>query len=114
MTSRRCNPELLLHAPVAFIMANHCRFFAEQASRRWAADELIDPLDEPFHVRCVRVTAIMLAPGELPVEQSLIYRRHLRDAIVLVHPDSSCAQQRKHAAGVRGRHEAALMVEPFG
>ena len=51
-------------------------------SRRRVADELVGPLDEPLHVRCVGVPAIMLAPGELPIEQPLVHRRHLRGAII--------------------------------
>src|SRR5512135_1586642 len=46
------------------------------------ADETVRPLDEVLHVGRVRVPTVVLAPGELPVQQARQYGRHLRRMIV--------------------------------
>ena len=46
------------------------------------ADETICPLDKVLHVRCVSVTAVVLAPDELASEQALVYGRHFCRPVV--------------------------------
>src|SRR5579863_10012002 len=75
-------------------------------------DFFIGPLQEPLHVRRVGVPAIVLAPGKVPIEQTLIHRRHLRGAVVAFHIQALGAEQGENAARVHGGHPAALMVEP--
>ena len=75
--------------------------------------ELIGPLNEPFHVRRVRVAAVMLAPRKLAVEQALVYRRHLRCAVIALHIQSLGAKEHKDAARVHRCHETPLMIEPL-
>lgn len=40
------------------------------------ADEVVCPLDEVLHIWRVRVAAVMLTPGELTIEQTVIDDRH--------------------------------------
>ena len=46
------------------------------------AEETICPLDKVLHVRCVSVTAVVLAPGELARQQALVYGRHFCRPVV--------------------------------
>jgi len=77
------------------------------------ADELVGPLDEPLHVRRVRVAAIMLTPCQLAVEKPLVHWRHFRRVIVFVDFQSFGAEKFEYAAGINGGHKAALVIEPF-
>lgn len=50
---------------------------------RWSlADELVSPFDEVLHIRRVGVASIMLAPCELTIEKSCVYRRHFGGMII--------------------------------
>ena len=61
------------------------------------ADEFVGPLDEVLHVGRVCVAAVVLAPGELAIEQSLVYRRHGCGAVVSVDIKSRGAEQSEDA-----------------
>jgi hypothetical protein len=42
------------------------------------SNEFICPLDEVLHIRPISVTAVMPAPCQLPIEQPVVCRGHLR------------------------------------
>lgn len=76
------------------------------------ADEAVCPGDEVFHVRCVRMTAVMLSPGKLAFEQTLIHWRHLSDVIISGDIQSLSAKQPVDAARIHRSHKAPVVVEP--
>ena len=80
---------------------------------RLVADELVCPRDEVFPIGAVSMAAVMLAPGELPVQQAGIDRRHFRRVIVVRHAQVLGAQEPEHRSGGHCRHETALLIEPF-
>ena len=45
--------------------------------------QAIGPRDEVLPVRTIRVTAVVLPPGELPLEQSHVHRRHFLRAVIV-------------------------------
>jgi len=53
------------------------------------------------------VSTVVLAPGQLAIEQTHVDRRHIRSAQTLR------AQQLEQRPGGNGSHEAALLIEPF-
>src|SRR5579863_8779604 len=75
-------------------------------------DFFVGPLQEPLHVGSVSVSAIVLAPGEVSIEQAMVYLRHLRSTIVAFYIKAFGAEQCEDAARIHGGHPAALMVEP--
>src|SRR6266404_653381 len=77
------------------------------------ADELVSPLKEPLHVGSVSVPAVVLSPGKLPIQESLVHRRHFRGP-VLPFLETRDAKKLIDAARVHGRHETSLVVEPPG
>src|SRR5690606_36116071 len=71
------------------------------------------PWNEVFPVRSVGVAAVMLAPGEAPIEQARIHGRFEFFHVVI----GGCtkpllSQQAENRTGGHRRHEAALLVEP--
>ena len=73
----------------------------------------VGPLEIVLPVRRVRVTAVVLPPRELAVEQPDVHRRHLRRPPVVRHAEILRAEQAEHRLRRDGRHEAALMIEPL-
>src|ERR1700728_4285158 len=80
---------------------------------RWwrMTDELVGPLNKVLHVRRIGVATVVLSPGKLPVQQSLIHCRHLC-RMVVVDIEPLCPKQFVAAARVDGSHEAPLMIKP--
>ena len=82
--------------------------------RRVAAlEEIVRPREEILPVRCVGVSAVVLAPRELPVEQADVHRRHLLGHIVVGHAEVLGAEQSEDGLRGDGGHVAALVVEPL-
>ena len=75
-------------------------------------EQAVRPGNEEAHVRAVFVPAVVLAPGQLAVEEARVVRRHLRHAIVLGHAQVAGAEQPEHRAGRHRGHEAALLIQP--
>src|ERR1700758_3268066 len=82
--------------------------------RRSRPNELVSPFNKVLHIRCVRVTSIVLSPGKLTIEKSGIYRRHLRRVVITLDSNTPGAEQRKDPACIHGGHETSLVVEPLG
>ena len=80
--------------------------------RRGVAEQSVGPRDEVLPVGAVGVPAVVLPPGELPVEQPDVHGRHLRRVVVLGHAQIPGAQQPEHRPGGHGCHEAPLVIEP--
>jgi hypothetical protein len=76
-------------------------------------DELIRPRDEVFPIRAIGMSAIMLAPGELAIQQTHIDRWHLRGAIVVGNSKILRTQQPEYRPGCDRSHKAALLIQPF-
>ena len=57
--------------------------------------------------------AVVLSPGKLPIQESLVHRRHFRGPVV---PFLKTRDAKKliDAARVHGRHKTSLVVEPPG
>ena len=70
--------------------------------------------DEVFPVGAVGVTAVVLAPRELAVEQPHVHARHLLDVVVVGLTEIFGTKQAKDRLRRNRRHVAALMVEPLG
>jgi hypothetical protein len=64
-------------------------------------DEFVGPLEKVLHVRRVSVTAVVLAPCELAVQQSVVHGRHLRGAVIAFDIQPLGAEQREHAARIQ-------------
>ena len=60
------------------------------------------------------MSAVVLAPGELAVEQARVDGRHLRHPVVLGHAEVARPEQPEDRAGRHRGHVAALLVEPVG
>ena len=74
---------------------------------------MISPGKEVFPIGRVGVSAVVLAPGELSIEEALVYRRHFRGVIVVADTEIFRAEQPENRACRNGCHEAALLVQPF-
>jgi hypothetical protein len=59
------------------------------------------------------MTAVMLPPRELAVQQSVIHGRHRFGVIVIGYAQVFCADQLIHHSRRYRRHIAALVIEPF-
>src|SRR5690349_13206668 len=75
--------------------------------------ELVGPRDKVLPVGRIRVSAVMLSPGELPVQESCIYRRHPGDAIVRRDTKIFHAKQAKYRLRGDCGHETSLLIEPL-
>ena len=60
---------------------------ATRSARILVADELVGPLDEILPVRTVGVSAVVLPPRQLAVEETDIYRRHPLFHVVIGRPE---------------------------
>ena len=108
----RLGQELLV-GEVGVAVGAHPRLVRGNRGRR-VVDQPVRPGDEEAHVRAVLVSAVVLAPGELAVEQARVDGRHLRHAVVLGHPEVSRPEQAEDRARRHRGHVAALLVEPVG
>src|SRR5215469_16192611 len=63
---------------------------------RRVAHQLVRPLNEILHIRQIRVTAVMLPPGKLSIEEALFHGRHLRRSIVPAHSETLGPEQLEH------------------
>src|SRR5574337_515636 len=79
----------------------------------WRFEEFVGPGYEVFPVRAVSMSAVVLTPGELAVEQSGVDGRHLRGAIIVRYAEVLRTEQPEHRLGRHRRHEAAPVVQPF-
>src|SRR5205085_12255388 len=75
--------------------------------------EFVRPGDKVFPVGAVGVTAVVLAPRQLAIEQAHSYRRHFCSVVIFGNAQSFCAEKLEYGAGRYGSHETALRVEPF-
>ena len=78
------------------------------------SDESVGPFQKTSHVGRVGVSAVVLPPGKLPVEQAGIHTRHLGGVVVLGDAQPLCPEQAEYRARGHRRHEASLLVEPLG
>ena len=76
-------------------------------------EKLVGPRQEVLPVRRVGVAAIVLAPGELAVEQADVHGRHLLGRVVVGAAEVLRAEQTEHRLRRDRGHEAALMIEPL-
>jgi hypothetical protein len=60
------------------------------------------------------MTAVVLAPCERTVEEGVVYRRHLRGAVVFVDTKIFRAEEAEDFSRGDTRHETALLIEPAG
>src|SRR6185437_2390163 len=81
-----------------FIMLSLCRLLV--------ADIPVHPGDEIFHVGRVGVAAVMLAPGELPVQKADIHARHPGAVIIMCFTQAVRAQQLPDRLRRHGGHIA--------
>ena len=59
------------------------------------------------------MSAVMLPPGELAIQQAHVYGGHFLSVIVVRSAQAFRAQQPEHGLRGDGGHEAALMIEPL-
>src|SRR4029453_15208143 len=83
------------------------------ALRRFVLQESARPGNEVLPVRSVGVSAVVLPPGQLSIQQSDVPTRHFLGAIVIGSAETPGAEQPEHGTGRDGRHVAALLVEPL-
>src|ERR1700752_2434704 len=76
--------------------------------RRRALEEFVGPGDEVFPVRTIGVSAVVLPPRQLTVEQADVHRGHLFRLVVVGHTEAFRAEQAEHWLGRDGGHVAAL------
>src|SRR5579875_3230328 len=87
--------------------------------RRWrcrhraVADELVRPVDERLHVWSVRMSPVILSPGELAVQQSLIYRRHLDTVVIVRYTQPLGTQEFVNGLSGNRSHKTSLLIQPF-
>lgn len=92
-------------------MFHNRRFF--RLLLNWSVtNETVRPFDEVLHVRCVRVAAVVLAPGKLTTQQALVHGRHLCRVVIPLHVQPLRAEQIEDSSGIHGSHKAALVIKP--
>src|SRR6185295_16731301 len=82
--------------------------------RRRVPEKFVRPRDEVLPVRTVGVAAVVLAPGQVAVEQANTDRWHFLLRVVVRDAQILRAEQAKHRLRRDGRHVAALLIEPPG
>src|SRR6476646_10092211 len=78
--------------------------------RRRVLEKAVRPRDEVLPVGPVGMAAVVLAPGELPVQQTDVDRRHLLGLVVVRTTEVFVAKQPEHRLRGDDRHEAAMLI----
>src|ERR1700761_6524533 len=78
------------------------------------ADFLVRPEEKVLRIGGIGVASVMLAPGELSIEQAGVEGRHLFGVVVVGNAEVFCSEELEYGSGGNGSHIAALVVEPFG
>ena len=73
-------------------------------------EEPVHPGKEVFPVRRVGVSAIVLAPRKLPIEQTHIHRRHPGGVVVFCKAEILRAQQTENRLRRHRGHVAPLLI----
>lgn len=83
-----------------------------RAERICFSHKSICPCDEVLHVWCVRVSAVVLPPSELSIQQAVVYRRKRYVMIIVGKPRTLGPEKLEHGLGRNRGHKAALLVQP--
>src|SRR5690242_7217258 len=76
------------------------------------AEEIVRPREEVLPIWRVGMSAIVLPPCQLAVEQPDIHGWHFRAHVIVADAESARAEQTEHWLCRDRRHEASLVIEP--
>src|SRR5262245_16560046 len=93
---------------------SHCTTKRFSSLQRSVFQEFIRPGDEVLPVRSIRVSAVVLTPCELAVEQCDIHLWHFLGLVIVAFTEVLCAQETKYRLCCDRSHVASLVIEPLG